>query len=391
MNKKPPSKTNILYIGTSEGFFTRETLRGILSMRSDGCDWNFCNLPLDCSTIDLEDCIKTNNIHGIITRGLPEPTARFITKSKTPCVFIRSGEDDSAAYINGPHPDDEMIGKLACQAFDQLNLTQWGFVHWEDVMWSEARKKSFQTHAKACGVSSSLISIKKNNQRSWSATKEITVWLDTIPKPCGILACNDKAGLHVIQAAQILNLRVPDDVAVIGVDNDHLICESSSVSLSSIDLKAANTGRAAAIQLGIMLGTLDESTPPPVSQATYVVRQSSQKTDNSQLIYQKAIDHIKSQPLSKPSIIELAKACGVSRRSLERSFVKCNADSPAAIIRQSRLKAIIELIEEQSSSLESIAEQAGFSDAAGLSNFVKRLTGKNPGAFRKKADHGEST
>ena len=376
-------KPNILYIGASDGFFTRETLRGILSMRSEGCNWNFCNLPLDCSINDLQDCIETNKVEGIITRGLPEDTAMFIYENKLPCVFIRSGEDDSAVYINGPHPDDEMIGQLAGQAFDLLNLTQWGFVHWEEVMWSEARRQSFQNHAEACGVNSSLISIKKSDQQSWKATKLISEWLKTIPKPCGILACNDKAGLEVIQAAQILKLRVPDDVAVIGVDNDHLICESSAVSLSSIDLKAANTGRAAAVQLGIMLGNLDKNTLPPVNQASYVVRQSSQNTDHSQLIFQKALDRIKSQPLTKLSVSALAKACGVSRRSLERAFVKCNAESPASLIRQSRSKAIIALIQEQSSSLESIAEQAGFSDAAGLSNFVKRLTGKNPGAFRK--------
>ena len=376
-------KPNILYIGASDGFFTRETLRGILSMRSEGCDWNFCTLPLDCSINDLRECIEVNNIDGIITRGLPEETALFIHNNALPCVFIRSGEDDSAAYINGPHPDDEMIGKLAGEAFDLLNLTQWGFVHWEEVMWSEARRKSFQNHADACRVSNSLITISKSEQQSWDAIKQIAKWLENIPKPCGILACNDKAGLEVIQAAQNLKLRVPEDVAVIGVDNDHLICESGAVSLSSIDLKAANTGRAAAVQLGIMLGDLDSNTLPPVSQASYVIRQSSQNTDNSRLIYQKALDHIKHQPLTKLSVSDLAKSCGVSRRSLERAFVKCNGDSPASIIRQSRSRAIITLIEEQSSSLESIAEQAGFSDAAGLSNFVKRLTGKNPGAFRK--------
>jgi LacI family transcriptional regulator len=377
------SKPNILYIGASDGFFSREILRGILSMRHEGCDWNFWCLPTDSSLEDLKDCLQMRNIDGIIVRGLPENISIYLSKSSHPCVFIRAGENDSAAYINGPHPDDEMVGKLAGEAFSILNLDYWGFIHWKGVMWSEARKNFFETHAAARGVRNAVLSLEKNDQLSWTSVKEIATWLNKIPKPCGILACNDKAGLDVLQACQMLALRVPDDVAVIGVDNDRLICESSTVSLSSIDLKAANTGRAAAVQLGKMLGIIDASTAPPINEASYIVRQSSQKVDNHQLIYQKALDYISSRPLRNIKVTELAKACGVSRRSLERAFAGCDSDSPAAVIRKSRVETIIELLQEKSSSIESIAGQAGFSDAAGLSNFVKRITGKNPGSFRK--------
>lgn len=376
-------KPNILFIGVSDGFFSREILRGILSMRTEGCDWNFWCLPADTSLTDIKHCIAIRNADGIIARGLPEKTANYLASSPHPCVFIRAGENDSAAYINGPHPDDEMVGKLAGEAFSILNLAYWGFIHWDGVMWSEARKNFFEIHATARRVTNSVLSLVKQDQLSWSAVREIASWLKKIPKPCGILACNDRAGLDVIQACQILKLRVPDDVAVIGVDNDRLLCDSSTVSLSSIDLNAANTGRAVAIQLGKMLGLLDPSIAPPINKASYIIRQSSQKVDNHQLTFQKALDYITSRPLSNIKVTELAKACGVSRRSIERAFSACNSDSPAAVIRASRIKTIIELLQEKSSSIESIAAQAGFSDAAGLSNFVKRMTGKNPGTFRK--------
>ncbi|MGJ8658166.1 MAG: substrate-binding domain-containing protein [Akkermansiaceae bacterium] len=381
MNK--PTKPNILYIGASEGFFSREILRGILSMRSEGCDWNFWCLPPDSSLDDLKNCLQLRHIDGIIARGLPEEIAKYISALSLSCVFIRAGEDESAAYINGPHPDDEMIGKLAGQAFSLLNLSHWGFVHWRGVMWSEARRNFFQNHAEACGVKNEILALDKKDQLRWSAVKEIATWLESLPKPCGILACNDRAGLDVLQACQMLELRVPDDIAVIGVDNDRLLCESSTVSLSSIDLKAATSGRAAAVQLGKMLGLLEAHITPPANQASYIVRQSSQKVDNHQLIYQKSLDYISSRPLRNIKVTELAKACGVSRRSLERAFAGCKSDSPATVIRQSRVETIIELLQEKSSSIESIAGQAGFSDAAGLSNFVKRITGKNPGAFRR--------
>ena len=381
MNTK--SKPNILYIGDNEGFFSREILRGILSMRSEGCDWNFWNLPLLGSLEDLKECLEVHQIDGIIARGLPEETAKFITNHSCPCVFIRAGEDDAATYINGPHPDDEMIGKLAGEAFDLLNLNYWGFIHWRGVVWSEARRNFFQTYAEENGVKNEILSLDQSSQLGWSAVKKIASWLNKMPKPCGILACNDLAGVAVLQACQMLNLRVPEDIAIIGVDNDRLICESGSVSLSSIDLKAADTGKAAAVQLGRMIGLLNDFTPPTTQQASFILRQSSHKVDNQQLIYQKALDYISSRPLRNIKVTDLAKACGVSRRSLERAFLACEADSPATVIRKSRVESIIELLQEKSSSIESIAGQAGFSDAAGLSNFVKRVTGKNPGSFRQ--------
>ncbi len=375
-------KPNILYLGASDDFFSREILRGILSMRPEGCDWNFWCLPANSTLNDLTDYLKHRNIDGIIARGLSEKMATYLADSSHPCVFIRAGENDSATYINGPHPDDEMVGKLASEAFSILNLNYCGFIHWEGVMWSDARRNSFQSYVNSSGVKNETLLLNTNEHLSWASVKKIATWLKKMPKPCGILACNDRAGLDVLQACQMLEFRVPDDVAVIGVDNDRLLCESSTVSLSSIDLRPANTGRAAAVQLGKMLEILDPSISPPSSVASYIIRQSSQKVDNHQLIHQKSIDYINSRPLRNMKVTELAKACGVSRRSLERAFAACDSDSPAAVIRKSRIKTIIELLQEKSSSIESIASQAGFSDAAGLSNFVKRLTGKNPGSFR---------
>jgi len=147
-------------------------------------------------------------------------------------------------------------------------------------------------------------------------------------------------------------------------------------------MKIAEIGGQAALQLrGMMKGEIEDFSHR-VQQASAIIRKSSHEVDRYGLIYQKAIDYIHAKPLENVSVTELARSSGVSRRALERAFSRCADSSPAALIRQHRVDAIIGLLKDDTASLESISQQAGFSDAAGLSNFIKRMTGKTPGSYR---------
>lgn len=376
------AKKNIIFIGSRVGFYSREILRGILSMRSEGCDWSLWCLPTDISQDELDNCIKGRKVEGIIARGLSESLSRYVHGLSIPSVLIRSFEDENSGYINGPHVDDAVIGQLAGQEFSYLNLGYWGFVHWEGVMWSEARKKSFHSCATSLGVRNEVISLKEGSRLNYKAILEIAEWLKGLPKPCGILACNDETGLDVINACHLIGAKVPDEVAVIGVDNDRLLCESTAQSLSSIDLRAADVGRKSAIQLGDMLGSLKSHAEFKIQPATVVVRNSSNNVDRHMLLCQRAIDYIDARVLKNISVTDVAKSCGVSRRGLERAFEKGMGCSPATTIRAKRMKMLEHLLKDSSVNLDNIAHQAGFSDASGLSNFVKRMTGKKPGDFR---------
>jgi len=379
---EPSRQPRVIYLGGTTGFFSREILRGVLTMRQAGCDWDFWAMPDTISIAELKACLNNQTVDGVIARGLPEDTARALIEHGVPTVFIRSSEDAGAEYINGPHADDSMIGEIAGEEFSRLQLGYWGFVHWEGVMWSEARKKVFHSYATARAVSNDTLALAESERKNWTAVERIAAWLKSLPKPCGVLACNDEAGLDVIHACAHAGFDIPGEVAIIGVDNDRLLCESSSVALSSIDLKPADTGRAAVIQLGKMLGILDEGMQAPIMGAQCIQRQSCDKIDRNKLIYQKALDYIHSKSLRNVKVDELARACGISRRGMERAFENCGVASPAALIRDIRLSAIIKLLKDHNSNIESVAEQSGFSDAAGLSNFVKRMTGNNPSYYR---------
>lgn len=375
-------KLNILFLGDRESFYSRELLRGFFSMRSAEVKWNFWFLPTNFNLEELEGYIRLRKVDGIIARGLPAVMAEAISAMELPAVIIRAVEDVSAAYLNGPKPDDYEIARVAGEEFSYLNLGYWGFVHWEGVMWSEARRKVFHSYATSLGVSNATLTLPESARENWSAVEQIADWLKGLPKPCGVLACKDEAALDVLHACEILGFSVPDEVAVIGVDNDRLLCESSNPTLTSIDLKVAELGRAAVCELGKMLGVYAADSEVVLSPASIVSRESSHRKDHYSLIYQKAMDYIQARPLENTKVEELSRFCGVSRRGLERAFAKCVEQSPAAVMRGIRIESILELLRDKNAKLDTIAQQSGFSDAVGFSNFVKRMTGRPPGELR---------
>ncbi len=78
---------------------------------------------------------KKCDVDGVIARGLPMATVEALEELGIPVVFLRGGEGASTTYINGPHSDDGMIGRIVGEEFSRLNLAYWGFVHWDGVMW----------------------------------------------------------------------------------------------------------------------------------------------------------------------------------------------------------------------------------------------------------------
>ena len=114
-----------------------------------------------------------------------------------------------------------------------------------------------------------------------------------------------------------------------------------------------------------------------------VIRESSHEVDRYLLVYQAAINYISSRALAGVRCSQCGGVpAGLSKRGLERAFAKHASVSPGEMIREYRTNGILQLLKNQSLNLSMIAQQSGFADASGLSNFVKRVTGKSPGEWR---------
>ncbi len=376
------SKPTIMLIAIRQGHFSREFLRGVLDAEVSGQDYNVWVVPPMEECGHLKACVSSQNVVGVIARGLAAELVEFLDECRIPVVSIRGPQDTGMRAYGGIHVDDDLVARLAGDEFVRLNLRQWGFVGWQDVIWSEARKKSLLGFAQSNEVDAKVLSLSEQQRFGWSGVSAIASWVEMLDKPCGILACNDEAGVAVLHACKLAGLSVPDEVAVIGVDNNSMLCESSSPSLSSIDLHAADLGRMAMRQLAEILGFELKGGAEHQEPALMVIRESSHEVDRYLLFYQIAVSYITSHALRGPSVAEVADSSGLSKRALERVFAKHATVSPGEMIREHRKDAILRLLRNQSLNLSMIAQQSGFADASGLSNFVKRVTGKPPGQWR---------
>ena len=379
MNKAKPT---IMLIAIRQGHFSRELLRGVLDAQLSGQDYNVWVVPPMSDRQHLDACISSQNVIGVIARGLANELVEYLEEHRIPVVSIRGPRDTELLPSSGIHVDDDLVARLAGAEFDRLNLRQWGYVGWKGVTWSEAREQALVGFSQSQAADVKVLSLSEEKRDGWKGVAEIAKWVQGLVKPCGILACNDEAGVAALHACKLAGLSVPEEVAVIGVDNNYLLCESSSPSLSSIDIHAADLGRMAMYQLGERLELDWEGGAKHQEPTVMVIRESSHQVDRYLLFYQIAVNYITSHALRGPSVAEVAESSGLSKRALERVFAKHASVSPGEMIREYRTNGILQLLKNQSLNLSMIAQQSGFADASGLSNFVKRVTGKSPGEWR---------
>jgi LacI family transcriptional regulator len=212
---------------------------------------------------------------------------------------------------------------------------------------------------------------------------EIAAWLKSLPKPVGIMACYDSRGQQVLDACRNAGFAVPDEVAVIGVDNDELLCELASPPLSSVIPDAHRAGYAAAARLDrLMAGKTVAPTAELVPPLGVASRQSTDALalDDKDIV--QAVRLIREHACEGINVADVLRAVPLSRRVLEQRFQKLLGRTPREEILQVRLARVKQLLGETELALYQIAERTGFEHVEYLSVVFKRETGLTPSAWR---------
>jgi LacI family transcriptional regulator len=223
---------------------------------------------------------------------------------------------------------------------------------------------------------------------SWEQQwEQIAKCLRGLPRPVGIFACNDMRGQQVLDACTRLGWSVPEEAAVVGVDDDALLCELSDPPLSSVIPSAERLGYEAAELLDqLMRGeaqpTVADRFLPPVGVST---RQSTDVLAIDDPQTAAAVRFIREQACQGATVADILKAVPQSRTALERKFRKYLGRSPQSEIRNVQIKRAKQLLAETDLKLDRIAELTGFEHPEYLSVVFKRETGQTPGHFRRSA------
>jgi LacI family transcriptional regulator len=209
-------------------------------------------------------------------------------------------------------------------------------------------------------------------------------WLASLPKPVAVMACNDDRGIQVIEVCNFEGYHIPEQVAVLGVDNDDLICELSRPALSSIAFDLEDAGyQAAQVLWNLISGNTSGYHCIPLEPLRVVTRLSSDITSQADPLVRRALRFIRSNYQSPIGVAEVARALDVSRRTLERRFLRVLNRSVRDQIQHFRFNQAKELLLHTEDSVERIAEMSGFGNLKQMLRSFEKNEGTSPAKFRK--------
>lgn len=278
-------------------------------------------------------------------------------------------------------------GKIAAMHLLSLGLRNFAFCGFENLCWSQARGEDFRKRIVDDGFWTHFYRVPRSKiQRLWENEQIILAdWLKSLPKPVGLMACNDDRGQYVLEACQIAGLRVPDDVAVIGVDNDDLICDLTVPPLSSIALNHEKAGYQAAQLLDEMMAgkKVDGKEIIPLESSHIVIRQSTDVLAIEDHEVAKAVRFIRGHSREAIQVSDVAASVAVSRRVLERRFREVLKRSVHDEIARARAEHASRMLVETNLSVSQIARRLGYPSDKHIARQFRKEKGMTPRQYRK--------
>ncbi len=331
---------------------------------------------------DLPGLLKRWSGDGLITRQATPESARLVRRRRLAAVDLGDIHAHTGLFrIGSAHG---AIGRMAA-----THLLERGFEHFaccgfSGENWSERRGEGFAAEVSHAGFECRMYESPRAGLKVWKQDQtQLVEWIQSLPKPVGVFATNDLRGQHVLDACARENIAVPEQAAVIGVDNDELLCGLSNPQLSSVIPNPERIGYEAAVWLDrLMRGERPASLEVEVPPQGVAVRQSTDVFAVSDPTIASALRFIRERACDGVTVQQVLDHLVVSRSWLERNFRKLLSRSPQAEIRNVQLKRCKELLRSTTLSLEKIARLTGFEHPEYMNVVFKRETGETPGRYR---------
>ncbi len=281
--------------------------------------------------------------------------------------------------------DDHKVGRMAAEHFLERGFKRFGFAGYPDLFWSEQRKEGFLNSLKKEGYSASVYEPDSKNM-SWEKERsDISRWIKGLEKPAGILTCNDDRGEQILEICRKEDTNVPEEVSVIGVDNDSLICDLAHPPLSSIGLDFEKAGFESAAILDEMIKGKKPSKEIITVEPTFAVtRQSTDilAIEDEEVV--RALKYIKDSPKKPIQVSDVVEELAISRRALEMRFKKSLNRTINQEIRRHRTIMIAKKLIDTDKTITKIAFEMEFNNVAHMARFFRQNMGLSPMEYRKK-------
>jgi LacI family transcriptional regulator len=386
--ENPPSRTSTykvaLLIETSNRY-GRDLLYGVRDWTRDGDRWAV-RFTEQSRLAPLPSWLHEWEGDGIIARVDSPQIAAALRKTRLPVV------DVSAERFVSEFPrvsvDNGAVSRLAAEHLLSKGFRNFAFVGDAHFLWARQRGDEFRRALGGAGQtcrSFREVGRTAKHPGSDAEIRALADWLATQPRPLGVFACYDGRAQLVLEACQLREWTVPDEIAVVGVDNDDVLCELCTPPLSSVLPNARKTGYEAAAMLARMMrGERLTSQTRYVQPVRVVERQSTDVVSVADRRVAQALRFIREHVGDRIDVSDVLRAVPMSRTLLEQKFKAALGHSPHREIVQQRIARARHLLVESEVSIAVVAELSGFDSASYLSVAFRRETGESPYAYRAK-------
>lgn len=363
--------------------FGRDILKGIYNYNNQFSEWEIIFEPsyyLKTSKNDnLIKLISEIKPDGCIIENLKG--AKQITELGIPMVLTSSiNKTNNTPFLKGNYDAD---GKIALEYFSSKGFKNTAFFGINNVKWSDGRLKSFEKHAQKLNINVYNYTPKKKKDINHNL-KHIVSWLQLLPKPIGIFCCNDDLGIILINACSMAKLRIPYEVAILGVDNDELLCSVVHPQLSSIARNHSAAAFNACKVLNNMMNHLNvDNYIIPTEPLSVIERGSTDTIASNDKEVIKALNFIRTNTHRNLTVENVVAETNISRRSLYTRFKKTTNRTILEEIQFQKIKKFKTLLTNQKLSVKEIAFHLGFEDVSHVSRWFSSIEGTTPLKWRK--------
>jgi len=379
-----PTRHIMVFIETSREY-GRGLLRGISQFHREHLSWSIYFEQQDLGA-PLPRWLSSWEGDGILARVTSLKMARTLFEKGLPMIDLRGGSQELGLPPFGP--DNRAISIAAFEHLAACGLEHFAFVGEPTGkhIYDDERREAFQhivhEHGKQIYVFDSRLSGKSATQ--WEKHQQhMADWLESLPKPLGVMCCHDDRGPQVLEACRLAELGVPNEVAVLGVDNDEFLCRLAIPSLSSVDLNAERIGYEAACMLDRMIRGETTFTKPRLFPPQGVVaRQSTDLVACDDPRISTAVQLIRQHAHNYLKVSDIEKKLNMSRSSLNRLFKQVVGRSPKQEILRIQIETAKRMLVDSDMPVNRICQHVGFQETKYFIVVFRKFTGMTPRSYR---------
>lgn len=329
---------------------------------------------------------------GIIARIASPKLARQIKAAGVPAIALEASFEEFAS-VNAElglceiRSDSPAIARMAAEHFIARGFEQFAYCGIPNCLWSQVRQEAFSRHVEGAGFSC-YVYRHGRARRDREGERELSIlaeWLGELPKPVGLMACNDDRARKVALACAAAGLHVPEEVAIVGVDDDDVFCELCDPPLSSVALDLDTAGYQAAELLdALMSGRGERRAEIPVRSLRVVTRRSTDVVPQDDRVIAMALRFIRDNAARPIQVTDVVKQTELSRRTLERRFLDAVGRTILDEITHRRVERAKHLLLETELTVTRAAAAAGFVNAKPMIRAFRKHEQCTPAEYRRR-------